>query len=273
MSEEVSILVLGMDELASAVARKLHLANYAVAIHQPTPPQTIRRGMAFADAWTDGTCSFEGVEARRADRTKDVLDALRSGASIPVLWHPFEEVTSHWPWDVIVDARARKTGAPEKLLRLSDFTIGLGPRFCAGEHCDVVIDIGARDPGAVLRQGSIQRRDSAEDTRFGDGRIVVAPHHGVFHGSKRLGEKIAKGEIIGCVGATEVVAPASGRVRGLAREGTAVARSAEIAEVATSPNAEFAGITRRDKLIARSVAFVIEMERAGHAPISLESFL
>ena len=40
MSDETSILVLGMDELASAVARKLHLAGHAVAIHQPTPPRT-----------------------------------------------------------------------------------------------------------------------------------------------------------------------------------------------------------------------------------------
>jgi xanthine dehydrogenase accessory factor len=273
MNDETSILVLGLDELASAIARKLYLASYAVAIHQATPPQTIRRRMAFSDAWTDGTCAFEGVEARRADRTTDVVAALQSGAFIPVLWHPIEEITSRWPWDIIIDARARNTAAPEKLIHLADLTIGLGRGFCAGEHCDVVIDIGARDPGAVLRHGSIQRQDSAEDARFSDGRIIVAPHHGVFQGAKRLCEPIVKGEIIGCVGATEIVAPASGRVRGLARDIMAVARGADIAEVVTSPTAEFVGIARRDKLIARSVAFVIEMERAGHAPISLESFL
>ena len=47
---------------------------------------------------------------------------------------------------------------------------------------------------------------------------------------------------------------------------------ADVAEVVTSPKAEFVGMTKRDRLIARSVAFVIEMERAGYAPISLESF-
>ncbi len=272
MNDETSILVLGMDELASAIARKLYLASYAVAIHQPTPPQTIRRRMAFADAWTDGSCAFEGVEARRADRTRDVITALQSGAFIPVLWHPFEEIASRWPWDIIVDARARKAAAPEKLLHLAELTIGLGPGLCAGEHCDVVIDTGARDPGAVLRHGSIGREDSAEEARFSDGRIVAAPHNGVFHGARRLCDRIAKGDVIGTVGAAEIVAPASGRLRGLARDGLAVARGAGLAEVAAAPNAEFAGSTRRDKLIARSVAFVVEMERAGYAPISLESY-
>jgi xanthine dehydrogenase accessory factor len=271
MSDDTSVLVLGMDELASAIARKLHLAGYAVAIHQPTPPRTIRRRMAFADAWTDGACAFEGVEAQRADRTKDLIAALRGGAFIPVLRHPFEEVTARWPWDVIVDARERASGAPEKLRQHSDFTIGLGRGFCAAEHCDVVIDIGGRDPGAVLRQGSIVRKECAEDLRFGDGRMVVAPRHGVFHSAKRLCDPIKKGEIIGSVGATEVLAPAAGRLRGLARDG-AVARSAEIAEIVVLSTTETAGVARRDKLIARSVAFVIEMERAGHAPISLENF-
>jgi xanthine dehydrogenase accessory factor len=272
MSDDTSILVLGMDELASAVARKLHLAGYAVAIHQPTPPRTIRRRMAFVDAWTDGACAFEGVETQRADKTKDLLAALRGGAYIPLLRHPFEEITARWPWDVIVDARERASGALEKLRQHSDFTIGLGRGFCAADHCDVVIDIGGRDPGAVLRQGSIVRKECTEDARFGDGRMVVAPRHGVFQSAKRICEPIKKGEIIGSVGAAPVAAPASGRLRGLARD-AAVTKGAEIAEIVSSPTAEIVGVTRRDRLIARSVAFVIEMERAGHAPITLENFL
>lgn len=272
MSDDTSILVLGMDELASAIARKLHLAGYAVAIHQPTPPRTIRRRMAFADAWTDGVYAFEGVEAQRADRTKDLLAALRGGAFIPVLRQAFEEVTARWPWDVIVDVRTTTAAAPEKLRQHSDFSIGLGRGFCAADHCDVVIDIGARDPGAVLRLGSITREERAEDARFSDGRIILAPRHGVFRGEKRICEPVKKGEIIGAVGATPIAAPISGRLRGLARDG-AVTKSTEIAEIVASPTAEIVGVARRDRLIARSVAFVIEMERAGYAPITLENFL
>ncbi|PNG26493.1 hypothetical protein [Methylocella silvestris] len=271
MSEDTSVLVLGMDELASAVARKLHLAGHAVAIHQPVPPRTIRRRMSFVDAWTDGSCAFEGVEARRADKTKDFLSSLKSGASIPVLWHPFEEVTTRWPWDIIVDARADSSG-PERLRHLAAVTIGLGYGYVAGANCDVLIDIGARDPGGVIRQGPLSRQDGVDERRFADGRMITAPHHGLFHGVKQFGDKLAKGDIVGAIGSTEIVAPCAGRVRGLARDGASVMKGADIAEIVSSPKAELLGITTRDRLIARSVAFVIEMERAGFEPISLENF-
>ncbi|WP_036259964.1 hypothetical protein [Methylocapsa aurea] len=273
MSEETSILVFGMDELASAVARKLHLAGHAVAIHQPTPPTTIRRRMAFADAWTDGACTFEGVEARRADKTKDFLSGLRSGMFIPVLWHPFEDVTTRWPWDVLVDARPRTDKPRQHLRELSDLTIGLGSGFVAGETCDIVIDVGSRDPGAVLRSGSIAEHGPGPDAPLDDGAMVLAPMHGRFHGSKLLGEPIEAGQILGFIGTTAVMASATGRLRGLARDGAAVGKGAPVAEVVTSPDAVFAGITKRDRLIARSVAFVVEMERAGYTPISLENLL
>jgi xanthine dehydrogenase accessory factor len=258
-----------MDELASAVARKLHLAGHAVAIHQPSPPSTIRRRMAFADAWSDGTCTFEGVEARRADKTKDFLSGLRSGMFIPVLWHPFDDVTTRWPWDILVDARPRTEKPRQRLRELGDLTIGLGAGFVAGETCDIVIDTGSRDPGAVLRAGSMA--EDVLDAPFADGETVLAPFHGLFHGAKLLGEPIEDGQILGFIGTTAVMATATGRLRGLARDGAAVPKGAPIAEIVAAPRAEFIGMTKRDRMIARSVAFVIEMERAGHTPISLEN--
>jgi xanthine dehydrogenase accessory factor len=273
VTEETSVLVFGIGELASAVARKLHLAGHAVAIHQPSPPTTIRRRMAFADAWSDGACTFEGVEARRADKTKDFLAGLRSGTYIPVLWHPFDDVTTRWPWDVLVDARPKTDKPRQKLVDLSDLTIGIGAGFVAGETCDIVIDSGGRDPGAVLRAGAAPDH-GPKDAPFADGALVHAPVHGLFHGSKLLGEPIEAGQILGFIGTTAVTASASGRLRGLARDGAAVAKGAEVAEiVSASPKAVFVGITQRDRMIARSVAFVIEMERAGYTPISFENFI
>ncbi|WP_026607530.1 hypothetical protein [Methylocapsa acidiphila] len=273
MSEETSVLVFGIDELASAVARKLHLAGHAVAIHQPSPPTTLRRRMAFADAWSDGACTFEGVEARRADKTKDFLAGLRSGTFIPVLWHPFDDVTSRWPWDVLVDARPKTEKPRQKLRDLSDLTIGLGAGFVAGENCDIVVDSGGRDPGAVFRAGAAPDHDPYE-APFADGVMVSAPVPGLFHGSKLLGEPVESGQILGFIGTTAVMASASGRLRGLVRDGSAVAKGAAVAEiVSSSPKAEFVGMTQRDRLIARSVAFVIEMERAGYTPISFENFI
>jgi xanthine dehydrogenase accessory factor len=271
MSDETSVLVFGMDELASAVARKLQLENYAVALHQPNPPGTIRRRMSFADAWYDGSCMFEGVEARRADKSADFLSGLRSGMFVPVLGRSFEEVTDRWPWDVLVDARPY-TGRGRHLLReLSETTIGLGRGFRAGDNCDIVIDIGGSDPGAVIREGGVpESRDDESENVFVGGEIIEAPAHGLFHGSKLLGELVETGDILGWMGATPIKATTAGRLRGLIRDGIAVKKGAEIAEI-VAPDVECVGITKRDRLIARSVAFVIEMERSGYTPISLEN--
>jgi xanthine dehydrogenase accessory factor len=271
-TEETSVLVLGIDELASAVARKLHLAGHAVAINQPSPPETIRRRMGFADAWSDGSCTFEGVEARRADKTNDFLNGLRSGNFIPVLWHPFDDVTTRWPWDVIVDVRPATSRVRDGLRDRSMLTIGLGRGFVAGDTCDIVIDIGGRDPGAVLREGAVKDRPASEDGGFTDGIMVLAQQHGIFHGSKLLGEPVEDGQVLGFLGTAAVVANANGRLRGLTRDGGAVGKGAAIAEIATSSAAECVGISKRDRLIARSVGFVIEIERSGVTPISLESF-
>jgi len=271
MSEETSVLVFGMDELASAIARKLHLAGYAVALHQPSPPTSIRRRMSFADAWFEGTCTFEGVEARRADKTKDFLSGLRSGMFVPILWHPFEDVTSRWPWDVLVDARPYVVKPRPQLQSLADLTIGLGDGYDAGHNCDIVIDLNGNDPGAVIRRGTVQPRDPGDEQSFTGGTLVHAPHHGLFHGAKLLGEPVEEGDIIGWIGTTSVQAPRSGRLRGLARDGSAVPKGADVGEIVPASGVDCVGITTRDRLIARSVAFVIEMEREGWTPISLEN--
>jgi xanthine dehydrogenase accessory factor len=76
MSGQTCILVFGIDETASAVARMLLLSGYSVAIHQPAPPATLRQKMAFADAWYDGASMLDGVQARRADLSSDSLCLL-----------------------------------------------------------------------------------------------------------------------------------------------------------------------------------------------------
>lgn len=271
MTEETSVLVFGMDELASAIARKLHLDGHAVALHQPSPPTVIRRRMAFADAWYEGSATFEGVEARRSDKAKDFLAGLRSGQFIPILWHNFDEVTERWPWDVLVDARPAGGRARQALKNLADLSIGVGPGFIAGETCDIVIDTRAGDPGAVLRTGAIDEPVMPRDDPFADGTLVYAPEGGLFQVSRFIGETVNEGDVLGFAGATSITAPATGRLRGLARDGAALGKGAPVAEIAASPTADVVGICKRDRLVARSVAFVIEMERAGWTPISLES--
>jgi xanthine dehydrogenase accessory factor len=272
MSDELSVLVFGIDELASAIAHKLHLDGHAVALHQAPAPTTIRRRMAFSDGWHDGSVTLDGVEARRCDQSKPFLAGLSSGQFIPILADPLEDAMARWPWDIVVDARPAD-GGRERIKDLAELTIGVGAGFVAGETCHFVIDTRGRDPGAILRHGSMAKPSPKRDDPFADACLVVNEEAGPFHVSRFIGESVSRGDILGFAGTRALEAPIAGRLRGLARDGAQLESGCAAADIATSPRAEVVGMCLRDRLVARSVAFVIEMERGGWEPVSLESLI
>jgi len=62
-----SVLVLGVNDVASAVAHRLWSDGYAVVLISEPQPVVTRRGMAFADAVFDGEAELKGVVARRVE--------------------------------------------------------------------------------------------------------------------------------------------------------------------------------------------------------------
>jgi len=273
MSEETCVLVCGIGETASAVARRLFVEARAVAIHQATPPRTLRRKMAFSDAWFDGAASLEGIEARRADLSSEFLLGLRARQFIPVLTQRFTEAAERWPWDVIVAVHAEDDSPSEYVKSYADLTIGLGGDFIAGADCDIVIETQGPDPGAILRSGRAPlRRQRMSDGNCEDRCDIFAPSSGLFHATKIIGAFVETGETLGSIGETAVRAVASGRIRGLVRKGQAVAAGSAIAEIVTSNSTRVAGVSHRNQLISRGVAFAVEMEVGGWVPAPFEEW-
>ena len=190
MSDQACILVFGIDETASAVARMLLLSGYAVAIHQPAPPTLLRRKMAFADAWYDGASMLDGVQARRADLSSDFLMvALSNRMYIPVLTHPLAEVVQRWPWDVIIDAQTPGERLRAPIKSHAEMTIALGPGPIAGIDCNIVIETFGPDPGATLRSGAAPCPSRYErDKMLDDAHPVVALETGIFTTGRIIGE-------------------------------------------------------------------------------------
>ena len=260
MGDKSCVIVYGLDELASAVARHLLLSGYAVAMHAAAPPQVLRRRMALSDAWYDGSAALEGVEARRTNNDADLLTGLRSSMFIPVLAHPSFEAVGRWPWDVVIDARGLPAGGGRMGID-AELAIVLGHGAVAGRDCDIVIETGGMDPGAVVRSGSAATRPTPDP----DAHVMHSPATGVFHADVTLGDVVDGGTILGYVGSEPLIAPVAGRLRGLARENSSVEAGAPLAEIATNPAATVDLIDRRHKLIARSVAFTVETELEGQA--------
>ncbi|SFK77482.1 hypothetical protein [Methylocapsa palsarum] len=271
MNKDISVLVCGLSEIASAIARRLFSEDCAVAIHQSAPPRTLRRRMAFADAWFDGVATLDGVEARRADVNGEFILGLSTRQFMPLLTQPFVDVTGRWPWDVIVSVQAEEDLSFENIGGLANLTLGLGPNYAAGVNCDAVIETQGPDPGAIVRSGRAPARHRRADDEGSSGRGVIAPASGVFAATKLIGAVVEAGEALGAIGETIVIAPVAGRIRGIVRKGQAVVKGALIAEISATPGARVAGITKRNRLISRGVAFAIEMEAGGWEPVLFDS--
>jgi xanthine dehydrogenase accessory factor len=273
MSEEKSIVVCGIGETASATARRLFAEGHAVAMFRATAPRLLRRRMSFVDAWFDGYASLDGMETRRADVSNEFLLGLQTRQFIPLLRTRITEVLERWPWDAIVAIREPGEPLPPSLRDMTELSIGLGPGFSAGQNCDLVIEIDGPDPGAILQEGAVPDRRKSAAARSGvDHQEVVAPGPGLFRASASIGAIVDAGETLGFVGDAPVVSPVGGRVKGIARKELAVLEGAPIAEIALSRSARVSGVSDRDQLVARGVAFAIEMEAEGWKPFSVESW-
>jgi xanthine dehydrogenase accessory factor len=269
MSKEKTVLVCGVGETASAAARRLFLEGYAVALFRTTAPRVLRRRMGFSDAWYDSFAQLEGVETRRADVGGEFLLGLQTRSFIPLLRHRFQDVIGFWPWDVIVAVEEDLEPTPIALRDLAELTIGIGPSFSAGVNCDLVVETEGVDPGAILRPGETSRTRGGEPE---DGAAAFAPCTGLFRASVSIGMTVETGEALGFVGETPALAPAGGRIRGLARRQEAVTQGAPLADIAFSRSARVAGVSERSQLVSRGVAFAIDMESEGWKPFSFENW-
>jgi xanthine dehydrogenase accessory factor len=131
------VLIRGVGDIGSAVARRLFVAGYAVVVHDGEQPTTTRRGMAFADAMFDGQATLDGIAALHVDHPEAVPAVLADRAVVPVAVGVFGGVLRAVAPDVLVDARMRKRDRPEGQRGLAPLTIGLGPNFAATPDGDL----------------------------------------------------------------------------------------------------------------------------------------
>lgn len=269
MSSDKSILVCGIGEAASAVARQLYAEGYAVGLYRATAPMMLRRRMCFADAWQDGYALLEGVEARRADVNAEFQLALRTRAFIPLLRGRYWDALEGWPWDVVVAAHEDREPATLAAPDDAELTIGLGPGFRPGVDCHLVVETEGPDPGAIRRKGAAPPRARPATPQHRD---ILAPAAGLFRAEVSIGASVQPGEALGFVGDAPVLAPVPGRIQGIARREQAVLEGAPVAQVALSPSAQVAGIGLANQLVSRAVSFAIEMGAEGIEPFSFENW-
>lgn len=227
------VLVKGAGEQASATAHRLFRAGYRVLMTELARPTAIRRGVAFCSAVYEGVIEIEGVRGVLC-RVEDV-DAPPAGEwpHVPVCVDPTGRLVRSWKPDVVVDARILKMNLDDALAD-APLVIGLGPGLVAGKDVHYAIEtMRGHDLGRVVAAGP-----TSHDTgRPGDiggfttERLLRSPADGVFTSARRIGERLAAGDVVAHVGGAELRTPIAGVLRGLLWPGLEVTVGFKVGDV------------------------------------------
>lgn len=249
-------VVLGTNEIASAVAVQLHRNGFRVVLSHDVLPPVIRRKMAFHDALYDDAVTVEGIAATRADTGLEISAGLRHAPGVVITELGLLDLIVLRKIDVLVDARIQKYLPTPDLRRLGGLAVGLGPGFASGVNCDLAIETRPGKAGAIIEQGATDQPDGISN-RLGDHggeRFGRAPFTGRWFTAIEIGTRVFRDFVIGHLGHQPVRAPHDGMLRGIVRDGTEVPEGAKLFEIdARGRHANWTGIDDRGRLIADAV--------------------
>ncbi|ALK09142.1 xanthine dehydrogenase [Blastochloris viridis] len=246
-------VILGTNEIASAVAVFLHRQHYSVVLSYDPNPPVIRRGMAFHDVLYDDPCQLEGVVGQRAETWPELVYALSAPDAVAVTRLGLTDLIVHGQIAVLVDARMQKYAVTPDLRHLAGVTVGLGPGFRVGFNCDVAVETRPANNGKVVDAGTTDAADGIPSLlgEFGRERLVYSDRAGRWRTAIEIGTRVFRGFTVGHLDGLPVAAPLDGMLRGVVRDGLLVPARTKLLEVdPRGRKARWTGIDERPRAIA-----------------------
>ncbi len=227
------VLIKGAGEMASAVAWRLYMANIRrICMTELDAPLCVRRTVSFCTAIEDGGTQVEGVEACVARTLAEVESAWCKGR-IAVVGHSQWDSIADLAPGIVVDAILAKRNLGTKITD-APLVIALGPGFVARRDCHFVIETNrGHHLGRIVTEGGARPNTGVPGDIAGhtEARVLRSPGDGWFESNRRIGDRIAGGDIIGRVGETPVIAAIGGILRGLIRPRTQVSSSLKLGDI------------------------------------------
>ncbi len=250
-------IILGTNEIASAIAVRVHRMGYGVVMsHDPNPP-VIRRGMAFYDALHDDLTVLCGLTAVSIDNMLAARAQVLAHQYIGVTRHALTDLMALGELGVLIDARMQKKLVTPDLRNLARVTIGLGPGFTVGENCDVAIETRPGHEGIVFERKATEAADGV-CRKLGDlgrERFIYSENSGRWRTALDVGVRIFKGFPLGRLGQHLIRAPMDGLLRGIARDDIAVPAGVKLIEIdPRGRQAQWTGMDERGRLLAEVTA-------------------
>lgn len=255
-------VILGTNEIASAIAVHLHRDRYGVVLsHDPSPP-VIRRKMAFHDALFDDAVTVDGVEARRADTGIEIRSLLRTDNAVIITELGLLDLIVVRALDLLIDARMQKYHITPDLRPLARFTVGMGPGFTGGANCHAAVETRPGKVGRLIQRGATDPADGVPRRLGGcyEERFVRSENAGRWHTAIEIGTRVFKDFVIGHLGNVPVRSPFDGVLRGVVRDGIEVPAGVKLLEIdPRRRRACWSGIDPRSQLIAKAVTRAIAL--------------
>ena len=226
------IIIKGAGDLATGVAHRLFKCGFALLMLEIQAPTTIRRTVAFAEAVYEGECIVEGVKASLVSNIEEV-DRLINAYKVAVLVDPgWQAIKELYPVAVVDAILAKKNVGTT--IDDAPLTIGLGPGFTAGLDVRAVIETQrGHDLGRVIYQSSAAPNtgEPGDICGYRSERLLRAPAEGKFLAYKSIGMLVNQGDVVATVGHMKVLAPISGIIRGILRDGLYVGEGFKLGDI------------------------------------------
>jgi hypothetical protein len=257
-------VILGTNEIASAVAVYMHRAGWCTLLsHDPFPP-VIRRRMAFHDALFAEQADVDGLPGVNAETTFEAATLLSAGGCVVVTRLGLLDLIPMSAIHILVDARMQKREGVADLRHLASLTVGVGPGFAVDKNCDVAIETHPSKNGTILYFGRTDECDGKARPLGGVGaqRFVYSEKRGRWNSAFPIGAHISKGFPAGFLDGAPVLAPLDGAVRGIIRDGAEVPAGVKLLEIDPRRHPSWTGIDERGRSIARATLNAIALEHA-----------
>jgi hypothetical protein len=257
------VVILGTNEIASAVAVHLRYAGWHVILsHDPFPP-VVRRGMAFHDVLFGDRRVIDSIEGVQTESEREIAAALADRDRVAVTALQLTDLLTISSLEVLVDARMQKHRVTPDLRGVARVTVGLGPLFRVGMNCDIAVETKPTRNGHVVTAGSTDEADGVSSRLGGVGpeRFVYSDRSGRWHTPVDIGIRAFSRFVLGHLDGRPVHAPLDGTVRGIVRDGLQVPAGVKLVEIdPRGRNARWTGIDDRGRGIAEATVKAIRIK-------------
>ncbi|MDO8578549.1 MAG: selenium-dependent molybdenum cofactor biosynthesis protein YqeB [Dehalococcoidales bacterium] len=230
--DKLKVLIRGGGELASGVAHRLHQSQFKVCLLETDHPMAVRRGVSFCEAVYEGEKTFEGVTCKLFNTVDQITGAWQRGL-IPLVVDPENKTKDVIKPDVEIDAIIAKENLGTRITD-APLVIGLGPGFSAGKDVHMVIETNrGHNLGRIIMRGEAEPDTGIPGAigGFAKERVWHAPVAGLFTTQKKIGDRVAAGDVVALVDTAPVKTEIGGMIRGLLRNNTRVQKGMKLGDI------------------------------------------